>query len=104
MFLACYVRIEFDKHAPAGERVKLHTHGDGASPIHLCGTPTDTLTEAEALARGTVRGFGDTIRGTILPRVFQYEDGDTLLDVGDRAEEWFLDKLAEMNETDLISG
>jgi hypothetical protein len=104
MFLACYVRLDYTRSAPAGERLRLVTAGDGASPVHLCGPTVESLADAEELARATVRSHGDTVRGQILPRVFRYQPGDSLLDVGDRAEQWFLDKLAEMNEADLASG
>lgn len=102
LYLAVYVRILHDKHAPAGERIRLHTTGDGGSPIHLCGTPT-TLAEAEHHARQTVNDHGPSVRGTVLPRVFRFGEGENLLDVGDRAEEWYEKLLTGMNETDLIA-
>lgn len=101
-YLAVFVRIEIDKHADPGERITYHLHGDIASPVYLCGTPTETLEEAEAQARAAVNDLS-RIHDCILPRVFQSLPDEDLIDVGDRAEEWYEKKLAEMNETDEIT-
>lgn len=100
MWLAVFVQLDYDRQAEPGERLTLR-NADVGSPIFLCGPPVETLAAAEDLARDTIRTATEHRRGSLLPRVFRYEEEETLIECGDRAEQWFQDKVQEMNHAEI---
>jgi hypothetical protein len=101
LFLAVYVRISINKKAQLGERISLFSLGS-YDPIFLCGIPVETFEEAEAQVRYTVKNSPS--RNFVIPKVMEYRDDETFIDVCDRALEHFERKLEEMNEADTACG
>ncbi|SRR5579885_2807697 len=90
-YLALYAKLL------VADRISLHQ-----DTIYLGGTPTATLQEAEQQARDCVNSLSLNARGTVLPRVFAFRDGETFIDVLYRAQEHFEAVVARMNEANEV--